>query len=37
MIYELLRPQNINIVTTVRYYWDGRQKHLLLEGMSDDD
>lgn len=27
-IYELLRPQNINIVTTISYYWDGQQRRI---------
>lgn len=31
-IYELLRPQNVNFVTTIHYLWDGRQKHLLTGG-----
>ncbi len=31
MIYELLRPQNINLVTPIRYYWDGHKKHFMLE------
>lgn len=31
MIYELLRPQNINLVTAIRYYWDGHKKQLILE------
>lgn len=31
-IYELLRPQNVNFVTTIRYYWDGQKKHLLTGG-----
>ncbi|MGC6768957.1 TIGR02680 family protein [Enterococcus sp. LJL51] len=31
-IYELLRPQNVNFVTTIRYYWDGHKKHLLMGG-----
>lgn len=37
MIYELLRPQNINLVTAIRYYWDGNQKHLLLEELIMDE
>lgn len=36
MIYELLRPQNINLVTTIRYYWDGRKKHLVMEELNDE-
>gem|GEM_PF-6139291 len=36
MIYELLRPQNINLVTPIQYYWDGHQKHLLLEGVENE-
>ena len=36
MIYELLRPQNINLVTPIQYYWDGHQKHLLLEGVANE-
>lgn len=36
MIYELLRPQNINLVTPIQYYWDGRKKHLLLEEFAND-
>lgn len=31
MIYELLRPQNTNLVTPIRYHWDGQTKHLLTE------
>lgn len=31
-IYELLRPQNVNFVTTIRYYWDGHKKHFLTGG-----
>lgn len=31
MIYELLRPQNINFVTAIRYYWDGQQRHMMTE------
>lgn len=31
MIYELLRPQNINLVTTIQYYWDGHQRQAILE------
>ena len=37
MIYELLRPQNINLVTPIQYYWDGKKKHLLLEEFADDE
>lgn len=33
-IYELLRPQNVNFVTTIRYYWDGHKKHFLTGGES---
>lgn len=36
MIYELLRPQNINLVTPIQYYWNGRKKRLLLEGIAND-
>lgn len=28
MIYELLRPQNINLVTTISYYWDGQERRM---------
>ena len=31
MIYELLRPQNTNLVTPIRYHWDGQTKHFLPE------
>ncbi|MGL9970391.1 SbcC/MukB-like Walker B domain-containing protein [Enterococcus sp. DIV1420a] len=31
-VYELLRPQNVNFVTTIRYYWNGQKKHLLTGG-----
>ena len=31
-IYELLRPQNANFVTTIKYFWDGHKKHLLTGG-----
>lgn len=33
MIYELLRPQNTNLVTAVNYHWDGHKKSIILEGM----
>lgn len=35
MIYELLRPQNMNLVTTIRYYWDGRKNHMMLENTDE--
>ena len=31
MIYELLRPQNINLVTTINYYWDGKERRVVME------
>lgn len=34
MIYELLRPQNINLVTAIRYYWDGHKKQIMLEAID---
>ena len=30
-IYELLRPQNTNIVTPIKYQWDGYKKVLVIE------
>lgn len=35
MIYELLRPQNINLVTAIRYYWDGHKKQLRVEATDE--
>lgn len=31
MIYELLRPQNMNLVTPIRYHWDGKTTRMLTE------
>lgn len=36
MIYELLRPQNVNFVTTISYYWDGQQRRMVTEGVFDE-
>lgn len=33
MIYELLRPQNANLVTAINYHWDGNKKSVLVEGV----
>ncbi len=30
-IYELLRPNNADFVTTIRYSWNGKQKSLIIE------
>lgn len=35
MIYELIRPQNANIVSAVRYYWNGKTKEMILEGFNE--
>jgi len=35
MIYELLRPQNINLVTAISYYWNGKQTVIQLEGADN--
>lgn len=34
MIYELIRPQNANLVSTVRYFWNGSKKQMILEGLD---
>lgn len=35
MIYELLRPQNVNVVTAIQYFWNGKRKQLILENFDD--
>lgn len=35
MIYELLRPQNVNLVTAIQYFWNGKKKQLILEDFDD--
>ncbi|GAA4062463.1 TIGR02680 family protein [Amphibacillus indicireducens] len=36
-IYELLRPQNINIVTTISYYWDGQHRRIELGDVASGE
>ncbi|WP_223156116.1 TIGR02680 family protein [Desemzia incerta] len=35
MIYELLRPQNVNLVTAIQYFWNGMKKQLIVEDFDD--
>lgn len=38
MVYELLRPQNINLVTPICYYWNGSRKEMRLgDGVYDTE
>ncbi|MCB5951107.1 TIGR02680 family protein [Enterococcus sp. BWT-B8] len=32
MTYELVRPLNASVVSTVKYYWNGNKKVMILEG-----
>lgn len=35
-ICELVRPKNANFVTVIRYRWDGKERHLILDYGSED-
>lgn len=35
-IYELIRPENVTFVTTLRYRWDGHQRRLVQEGQEGE-
>lgn len=37
LIYELIRPKNANVVTAIKYLWDGKIKHLMLNRDEDDE
>lgn len=34
MVYELLRPQNMNLVTAICYYWNGHRKEMRVGELS---
>ncbi|GAA0589967.1 TIGR02680 family protein [Virgibacillus siamensis] len=33
-VYDLVRPKNASFVTVIRYYWDGKTRHLLTDQME---